>query len=266
MNTDRNPTPRDGRRTTDPSRGNRRRPVSPTRYDGPRYGRTRFTDDTRTADAIGGERESRRRQRPERRHDHDEAREERRRERPGPRRGEGRRGGPERRGRRRDVRGAVLLVLAQEPMHGYQVMQAIAERSNGAWRPSPGAIYPAISALEDEGLLTVSADSGRKVATLTPAGEEAASTLAGGADPFASDTAAGPDLREGVHALAQAAREVSRTGTPAQREQALEVLDRARRALYGILAQEPEASGPAHSPTTNPATHPTTPADEEERA
>src|ERR687889_1353345 len=85
----------------------------------------------------------------------------------------GRRGG---RGRaaRGDVRTAVLLLLAEQPMHGYQLMQAIAERSGGRWTPSPGAVYPTISALEDEGLVTVTADAGRKLVTLTDAGREQA--------------------------------------------------------------------------------------------
>ena len=58
---------------------------------------------------------------------------------------------------RGDVRTAVLLLLADEPMHGYQLMQAIADRTGGRWQPSPGAIYPTISQLEDEGLLTLTA-------------------------------------------------------------------------------------------------------------
>src|SRR3954451_11769773 len=75
---------------------------------------------------------------------------------------------------RGDVRSAVLLLLAEEPMHGYQLMQAIAERSGGRWPPSPGAIYPTISQLEDEGLVTVTADAGRKLVTLTDTGREQA--------------------------------------------------------------------------------------------
>src|SRR3954470_17314846 len=80
-----------------------------------------------------------------------------------------RRGG---RGRapRGDVRTAVLLLLEEQPMHGYQLMQGIAERTGGAWTPSPGAVYPTINQLEDEGLVTVTAESGRKLVTLTDAG------------------------------------------------------------------------------------------------
>src|SRR3954451_16569652 len=102
--------------------------------------------------------------------------------------GEGMPRGPRRRGRvpRGDVRAAVLLLLAEQPMHGYQLMQAIADRTGGRWTPSPGAIYPTISQLEDEGLVTVTADAGRKLVALTDAGRErVAAHHEPGADPFA---------------------------------------------------------------------------------
>src|SRR5512142_511030 len=116
------------------------------------------------------------------------------------------RGRPGRRGRapRGDVRTAVLLLLAEEPMHGYQLMQAIADRSGGRWTPSPGAIYPTISQLEDEGLVTVTADAGRKLVTLTDAGREHVQARRdAGADPFAGPQATGPggDLRGLVEQL-----------------------------------------------------------------
>ena len=56
--------------------------------------------------------------------------------------------------RRGDVRAAILAVLAEQPMNGYQIIQEIAERSGGAWKPSPGSIYPTLQQLEDEGLVT----------------------------------------------------------------------------------------------------------------
>ena len=90
---------------------------------------------------------------------------------------------------RGDVRAATLLLLAEQPMHGYQLMQAIAERSGGRWAPSPGAIYPTISQLEDEGLVTVTAAAGRKLVTLTDAGREHIESLG---DPFAGFPAGSP--------------------------------------------------------------------------
>jgi hypothetical protein len=92
----------------------------------------------------------------------------------GHRDGEGRagRGGPAARGRaqRGDVRTAIMLVLAEETMHGYQIMQTISDRTGGAWSPSPGAVYPTIGQLEDEGLVTTQEESGRRLVTLTSEG------------------------------------------------------------------------------------------------
>ncbi len=157
-----------------------------------------------------------------------------------------RRGGRGGRAPRGDVRTAVLLLLADEPMHGYQLMQAIAERSGGAWTPSPGAIYPTISQLEDEGLVTVTADAGRKLVALTDAGREHIETRRETwADPFAGRIPTGPgaDLQGLLHQLHQAARQVARTGTDEQRTAAAKILSDARRSLYLVLADGPATPG-----------------------
>ena len=140
---------------------------------------------------------------------------------------------------RGDVRAAALQLLAEEPMHGYQLMQAIAERSGGRWTPSPGAIYPTISQLEDEGLVTVTADNGRKLVTLTDAGREHLASLG---DPFAGFSADGPgtDLRGLIEQLSGAVRQVARSGTEAQLTAAAGIIADARRALYLLLAEGPE--------------------------
>ena len=61
-------------------------------------------------------------------------------------------GGSSRMGRG-DVRTAVLSLLAERPMHGYQIIQQIEERSGGSWKPSPGSVYPTLQMLADEGLI-----------------------------------------------------------------------------------------------------------------
>jgi DNA-binding PadR family transcriptional regulator len=153
---------------------------------------------------------------------------------PGVRRHRGGRG----RAPRGDVRAATLLLLAEQPMHGYQLMQAIAERSGGRWAPSPGAIYPTISQLEDEGLVTVTADAGRKLVTLTDAGREHVQTLG---NPFEAFPAGNPatDLRGLVEQLHGAVRQVARSGTEAQLTAAAGIIADARRALYLLLADGP---------------------------
>ena len=161
---------------------------------------------------------------------------------PGRRRGRGR-------VPRGDVRLAVLLLLAEEPMHGYQIIQAISDRSGGRWTPSPGAIYPTISQLEDEGLVAVNAEAGRKLATLTEAGRQLVDAeRQARPDPFAGNgrPESGINLRGLLEALHGAAREVGRNGSDAQLATAADILTEARRALYLLLAQEPE---PTDTPT-----------------
>ena len=150
-----------------------------------------------------------------------------------------RRGGGRGRAPRGDVRTAILLLLAEQPMHGYQLMQAIGDRSGGGWTPSPGAVYPAISLLEDEGLVTVAAEGGRKLVTLTDAGrEQLAEHRESWGDPFAGfdATSAGPDLRRLVHDVHEATRQIGRAGNDEQRATAAKLLTETRRALYLLLA------------------------------
>ncbi len=77
---------------------------------------------------------------------------------------------------RGDVRAAVLAILTEEPMHGYQIIRAIEERSGGMWKPSPGSVYPTLQVLADEGLVTAVESAGKKTYSLTDAGRAAAET------------------------------------------------------------------------------------------
>jgi DNA-binding PadR family transcriptional regulator len=153
--------------------------------------------------------------------------------------GRGRPGGRRGGARRGDIRGAILLLLADQPMHGYQLMQEMAARTDGAWRPSPGAIYPALALLEDEGYVTVTREGGRKLAALTDEGRshlEAHHDQIG--DPFAELRAAGDHggLRDALEGLAGAVRQVARTGTAAQRTRVQQLLVETRRSVYLVLA------------------------------
>jgi DNA-binding PadR family transcriptional regulator len=133
------------------------------------------------------------------------------------------------------------MLLAEEPMHGYQLMEAINERTNGAWRPSPGAVYPTLDQLEDEGLATIQHEGGRRLVTLTERGREhLAEHIAETGDPFTEFTAslAGPDLRGPLRELHGAARQIAFSGDTAQVQAAARVLAQARRSLYLILAGE----------------------------
>ena len=163
-------------------------------------------------------------------------------------------GGPywrARKARRGDIRTAALLLLAEEPRNGYQIMQEVEERSRGAWRPSPGSIYPALAQLEDEGLIRTEEQDGRKLFALTDAGRELLAQR--NDDRPAPWEQLGGEYGEEARALAQLVREVTsafaqvmRTGSPAQMAAAREVLADCRRGLYRILAEgEPEEPGEA---------------------
>jgi DNA-binding PadR family transcriptional regulator len=178
-------------------------------------------------------------------------------------RGHGRGGGPWGRGpkaRKGNVRAAVLALLAEEPRNGYQIIQEINERSGGGWKPSPGAIYPALQQLADEGLIHGEESGGRRTFRLTGEGrahvEEHADELT---EPWAEMT---PEFGEGVPELfKQAAQtgaavmQIVRSGSAEQVGQAKDVLAEARRSLYRVLADEPPGAaagdaGPATDDTT----------------
>ncbi|MGV8886140.1 MAG: PadR family transcriptional regulator [Microbacteriaceae bacterium] len=142
---------------------------------------------------------------------------------------------------RGDVRAAVLALLGEKPMHGYQIIQEIGERSGGAWKPSPGSVYPTLQLLADEGLIAVEESNGRKTYSLTPEGREVMDAASDRPAPW--EAHAGHEgsrhsaLPKAGIDLAQAAAQVGRSGTPEQVTQAVEALDEARRKLYSILAQ-----------------------------
>jgi DNA-binding PadR family transcriptional regulator len=156
-------------------------------------------------------------------------------------------GGRGRRAGRGDIRAAILALLTEESMHGYQIIRELGERTGGAWNPSPGSVYPTLQQLEDEELVQqLKADTGRRVYELTDAGREAVASLPSpapweqvGAD--AQDEHA--DLRGLVFQVLGAVRQVAMAGTPDQREKAQEVLRGTRRSLYQILAEEDDAPG-----------------------
>jgi DNA-binding PadR family transcriptional regulator len=148
------------------------------------------------------------------------------------------------RAQRGDVRAAVLMLLSEQPMHGYQLIRAIIERTAGAWRLSPDAVYPTITQLEDEGLVSVVAEAGRKLVTLADAGREfLTANQAALGDPFTTvQTGPNSDLRGAIELLHAAARAADQSGTTEQITAAREILDRARRQLYRMLADNVSTS------------------------
>ena len=144
---------------------------------------------------------------------------------------------------RGDVRAAILALLREGPRNGYQIMSEIEERSAGAWRPSPGAVYPALSQLADEGLITGEESGGRRTFSLTEAGREYLEQnpeMARGA----WESAAQQEAWQVPGLFAQAARlgggimQIAHAGTPEQVLAAERLLEQTRRELYRILAED----------------------------
>ena len=166
---------------------------------------------------------------------------------PGSRPGRGRHRG--RGARRGDVRAAVLALLTERPMHGYELIQQIEERSGGVWRPSPGSIYPTLQLLADEGLVSGDETGGRRLFTLTDSGREEAARRTD-ASPFTQERdetfEVAHRFREELGQLAMAVWQVAQVGTDAQRTEILGVLADARRRAYQLLADGgPAAAGEA---------------------
>ena len=152
-----------------------------------------------------------------------------------------------RKARRGDVRTAALLLLAEEPRNGYQIMQELEERSEGLWRPSPGSVYPALQQLEDEGLIRSEEADGRRLYHLTEAGRTyVAERPDDQPAPWESFTDSVSDQHAQTSALMRvvgmAFVQVLHAGSEAQVAEAGKVLADTRRALYRILADgEPSA-------------------------
>jgi DNA-binding PadR family transcriptional regulator len=144
---------------------------------------------------------------------------------------------------RGDIRAAVLSLLGEQPLHGYQIIQEIIERTEGAWQPSAGSIYPMLHQLTDEGLVQAEKTGGRQVFHLTEAGqqyaEERQAELAAVWE-AASDPAGGRsrEMGELIKQIIIAAMQVKQTGTEAQFAAARKVLADTRRQIYRILAED----------------------------
>jgi DNA-binding PadR family transcriptional regulator len=142
------------------------------------------------------------------------------------------------------VRAAIVSLLAEKPLNGYQIMQELEQRSRGSWRPSPGAVYPALQQLEDEGLVRAESGNSGRTYSLTDAGrayvKEHADEFAAPWESAQQNIADEPMLGlfgELKH-IAAAALQVVHTGSVQQVREAQRILNQARRGLYHLLADD----------------------------
>ncbi len=141
--------------------------------------------------------------------------------------------------RRGGMQVAILALLDEQPMHGYQIIQELATRSGGAWTPGAGSVYPALEQMEALGLITGDQQEDKRVYTITDKGRQLAQRTHHRAPWDEAAEASGPRtaLRESVFALLHASQQVGKTGTDEQVAKAIELIDQARKQVYLILAE-----------------------------
>lgn len=145
--------------------------------------------------------------------------------------------------RRGGVRAAVLVLLAEGPRNGYQIIHRITERSGGVWRPSAGSVYPALQQLEDEGLVRILKSGTRRLFELSDKGRTYVETHADELDGLweaVSGTvgAQAMEMRELLGHVAMAAFQVLQAGSDSHADKVRRVLVDTRRSLYRILVEE----------------------------
>jgi DNA-binding PadR family transcriptional regulator len=145
------------------------------------------------------------------------------------------------RARRGDIREAVLRLLSERPMHGYQIIQELSARSGGSWSPSAGSVYPTLQMLADEGLILGQESGGKKVFSLTESGTAAVAATADQPAPWEEVAQGGIGVqgyREAIGKFMPVVFQIGKNGTPDQTAAAIEILNDARKKLYAILAED----------------------------
>lgn len=147
---------------------------------------------------------------------------------------------PGQRAKRGDVHAAVMALLTEQDMHGYQIIQELSERSGGAWNVSPGSVYPALQSLEENKMVSSAESKGKRVFSLTELGRSHAAMLPEQApwDEMAQESNSSARLRDVFHGLISAASQVATKGDEAQIAKTADILADARKRIYLMLAGE----------------------------
>jgi DNA-binding PadR family transcriptional regulator len=126
-------------------------------------------------------------------------------------------------------------------MHGYEMIQEIAARSNGLWKPSPGSVYPTLQLLEDEGLIAATeTDGSKKLFELTDDGRTTAEKVETAPWDEINDNAdpAQMNLRSATGQLFGAVAQSAHAASEEQQQRIIEILNNARREIYSILGED----------------------------
>lgn len=148
--------------------------------------------------------------------------------------------GDEQRTPRGDIKFILLSLLAEEPRYGYQLIKELENRYSGFYRPSPGSVYPTLQLLEEGGYLISEQVEGKRVYTITDSGRE---LLAQRDTPieFADRGERSQQLhqlKEAMTELGSAVMQVARSNNLDRASRVREILNRAKREIYTILAEE----------------------------
>lgn len=148
--------------------------------------------------------------------------------------------GDEQRTPRGDIKYLLLALLAEQPQHGYQLIKELEARQGGFYRPSPGSVYPTLQLLEEGGYLTSEQIEGKRVYTITDSGREllAERDNAGGLRDQVDTQQPLIELKNAVMELTAAVMQVARGGNLDRVGRVREILKRAKREIYSILAEE----------------------------
>ncbi|HEU5002531.1 MAG TPA: PadR family transcriptional regulator [Actinomycetota bacterium] len=142
------------------------------------------------------------------------------------------------------MRIAILAVLAEKPMHGYDLIRELEERSRQMWHPSPGSVYPTLQMLEEQGLLSSVEQDGKRVYSITDEGRAevtAQEERRGGAQPWDEAREGGERFGPLFGAMGQlgaAVMQVARAGNSSQAERVTEILTEARKKVYSVLSED----------------------------
>jgi DNA-binding PadR family transcriptional regulator len=134
----------------------------------------------------------------------------------------------------------LLTLLAEQPQHGYQLIKELENRYGGFYRPSPGSVYPTLQLLEEGGYLTSEQVEGKRVYTITDSGRQ---LLAERENPVdltdrADSQLSLIELKDALTELSGVVMLVARSGNLERVSQVRDILNRVKREIYTILAQE----------------------------
>lgn len=148
--------------------------------------------------------------------------------------------GDEPRTPRGDIKYILLALIAEQPRHGYQLIKELEARQAGFYRPSPGSVYPTLQLLEEGGYLTSEQIEGKRVYTITDSGRQLLAERDNSVDLMDRGNRQPQllGLKDAITELSGAVMQVARSGNLERITRVREILNRAKREIYNILAEE----------------------------